>query len=217
LAAACGQLGTDLDQVVALEVFFPDSGKLEIGDTLHPGARALNGHGDSVAAQVFWTSLDTGIVAVVDSGTGVTFAKAAGTGRLQARFGGLRSNPENVFVFARLDSASVLTGVDLRDTVTVSAPDSLSDSLPVKAWTGTTGAGSRSVVYTSTIYPPSVTNVTLLPKATVLTDAGGIAVTRVRLTPGPLPDSVVVTAAVRRPNGTDVPGSPVRFVVEFRP
>ncbi len=217
MAAACGQLGTDLDQVVALEVFFPDSGKLEIGDTLHPGARALNGHGDSVAAQVFWTSLDTGIVAVVDSGTGVTFAKAAGTGRLQARFGGLRSNPENVFVFARLDSASVLTGVDLRDTVTVSAPDSLSDSLPVKAWTGTTGAGSRSVVYTSTIYPPSVTNVTLLPKATVLTDAGGIAVTRVRLTPGPLPDSVVVTAAVRRPNGTDVPGSPVRFVVEFRP
>jgi len=217
LAAACGQLGTDLDQVVALEVFFPDSGKLEIGDTLHPGARALNGHGDSVAAQVFWTSLDTGIVAVVDSGTGVTFAKAAGTGRLQARFGGLRSNPENVFVFARLDSASVLTGVDLRDTVTVSAPDSLSDSLPVKAWTGTTGAGSRSVVYTSTIYPPSVTSVTLLPKATVLTDAGGIAVTRVRLTPGPLPDSVVVTAAVRRPNGTDVPGSPVRFVVEFRP
>ncbi len=217
MAAACGQLGTDLDQVVALEVFFPDSGKLEIGDTLHPGARALNGHGDSVAAQVFWTSLDTGIVAVVDSGTGVTFAKAAGTGRLQARFGGLRSNPENVFVFARLDSASVLTGVDLRDTVTVSAPDSLSDSLPVKAWTGTTGAGSRSLVYSSTIYPPSVTNVTLLPKATVLTDAGGIAVTRVRLTPGPLPDSVVVTAAVRRPNGTDVPGSPVRFVVEFRP
>jgi len=217
LAAACGQLGTDLDQVVALEVFFPDSGKLEIGDTLYPSARALNGHGDSVVAQIFWTSLDTGIVAVVDSGTGVTFAKAAGTGRLQARFGGLRSNPENVFVFARLDSASVLTGVDLRDTVTVSAPDSLSDSLPVKAWTGTTGADSRSVVYTSTIYPPSVTNVTLLPKATVLTDAGGIAVTRVRLTPGPLPDSVVVTAAVRRPNGTDVPGSPVRFVVEFRP
>lgn len=213
--AACGQLGTDLDQVVALEVFLPDSGRAEVGDTIHLGARALNGHGDSVAAQIYWSSLDTAIV-TVDSTTGDTFAKSAGTGRVQARFGGLRSNPQNLVVLVRLDSAS-LAGASLRDTVVASEPDSLSDSLSVKAWTGTNAAGGRSVVYTTTIYPPSVTNVTLLPKETVLTDAGGIAVTRLRLTPGPVPDSVVVSAAVRRPNGTDVPGSPVTFVVEFRP
>lgn len=213
---ACGQLGTDLDQVVALEVFLPDSGRAEIGDTIHPSGRALNGRGDSVAAQIYWSSLDTAIVAVVDSTTGATFAKGTGVGRLQARFGGLRSNPQNVVVLARLDSASV-AGVALRDTVIVSEPDSLSDSLSVKAWTGTIGAGGRTVAYTHTIYPPSVTNVTLLPKASVLTDAGGVAVTQLRLTPGSLPDSVVVSAAVRRPNGTNVPGSPVTFVVEFRP
>jgi len=220
-AAACGQLGTDLNQVVALEVFFPDSGRLEIGDTLHPSARALNGHGDSVAAQVFWTSLDTGIVAVVDSGSGVTFAKAAGTGRLQARFGGLHSNPENVFVFVRLDSASVAGAT--RDTVVVTPPDtatkadSLSDSLAVKAWAGAGGAPSRPVVYSADVYPPSDTTVTLVPKGTVLTNANGIAVVQVRLHKAPVPDSVVVTAVVRRPNGSEVPGSPVRFVVEFRP
>lgn len=196
-------------------MIFPDSGRLEIGDTLHPYARALNGHGDSVAAQVYWTSLDTAIVTVVDSGTGVTFGKAVGTGRLQARFAALRSNPENVFVFARLDSAS--TAGPIRDTVTVSAPDSLSDSLAVKAWAGTSGAPGRPVAYTLAIYPAGATTVTFVPKATVQTDAGGIAAVRLRLTQGPVPDSVVVSAAVRRPHGTDVPGSPRLFVVEFRP
>lgn len=214
-AAACGQLGTDLNRVVALEVFFPDSGLLEIGDTLHPSARALNGHGDSVAAQIFWTSLDTGIVSVVDSGTGKTFAKAVGTGRLQARFGALRSNPENVFVFARLDSASAPGGT--RDTVVVTSADSLSDSLIVKAWADTAGAPGRRVVYTFDTYPPSDTTVTLVPKGTVLTNASGIAVVQVRLRRATVPDSVVVSAAVLRPNGTEIPGSPVRFVVEFRP
>jgi hypothetical protein len=213
--AGCGQLGTDLNQVVALEVFFPDSGLLEIGDTLHPSARALNGHGDSVAAQIFWTSLDTGIVSVVDSGTGKTFAKAVGTGRLQARFGALRSNPENVFVFVRLDSASA-PGVT-RDTVVVTSADSLSDSLIVKAWADTAGAPGRPVVYTFDTYPPSDTTVTLVPKGTVVTNASGIAVVQVRLRKATVPDSVVVSAAVLRPNGTAIPGSPVRFVVEFRP
>ena len=194
---------------------FPDSGRLEIGDTLRPHARALNGHGDSVAAQAYWTSLDTAIVTVVDSGTGVTFGKAIGTGRLQARFGVLRSNPENVFVFARLDSATAAG--PSRDTVTVSTPDSVSDSLLVKAWAGPSGAPGRPVAYTLAIYPAGATTVTFVPKATVLTDANGITAVRLRLTQGPVPDSVVVSAAVRRPNGTDVPGSPRLFVVEFRP
>jgi hypothetical protein len=214
-ATACGQLGTDLNQVVALEVFLPDSGRVEVTDTLRPSARALNGRGDSVAAQVYWSSLDTAIVVVVDSGTGDTFAKAVGTGRLQARVGSLRSNPQNVFILARLDSASAAGPI--RDTVTVSAPGSLSDSLAVKAWTGTSGAAGRPVAYAAAIYPPGATTVTFVPREAVPTDAGGTAVARLQLVQGPLPDSVVVTAAIRRPNGTDVPGSPVSFVVEFRP
>ena len=214
-AAACGPLGTDLNQVVALEVFLPDSGRLEVGDTLHPGARALNGRGDSVAAQIFWGSLDTAIIAVVDSTTGATLAKTTGTGRLQARFGNLRSNAQNVVVLTRLDSATAAGPI--RDTIIASTPDSLSDSLLVKVWAGTSGAAGRTVVYEHTIYPTGATNVTLVPTGTAQTGASGIAARQLRLTPGPLPDSVVVTAAVRRPNGTDVPGSPLRFVVEFQP
>jgi hypothetical protein len=164
-----------------------------------------------VAAQIYWSSLDTAITPVVDSGTGVTFAKAAGTGRLQARAGNLRSNPENVLVFVRLDSASAAG-----DTISVSA-DSLSDSLAVMAWAGTSGAPGRPVVYTAAIYPPGATTVTFVPQASVQTNAGGTAVAQLRFATGPVPDSVVVTARVRRPNGTDVPGSPVRFVVEFQP
>ena len=220
-ALACGQLGTDLDQVVAIEVFLPDSGRAEVGDTLYPGARALNGRGDSVPAQIYWSSLDTAITPVVDSGTGATFAKAVGTGRLQARAGSLRSNPENVLVFVRLDSASA-TG-PTRDTIvvtppdTLTPPDSLSDSLAVTAWAGTSGAAGRPVGYTAAIYPAGLTTVTFVPSATVPTNTGGTAAARLRFETGPVPDSVVVTAAVRRPNGIDVPGSPVRFVVEFRP
>ena len=94
----CGKLGTDFDQVVALEVTLPDSGRIDVGQTLLPQARALNGRGDSVAAEIFWNALDTAIITVLDSATGATYGKAAGTGRLQARAGALRSNPLSVIV-----------------------------------------------------------------------------------------------------------------------
>jgi hypothetical protein len=152
---------------------------------------------------------------VVDSVAGASWAKRVGTARLQARAGSLRSNPENVFVLARLDSASAAGPI--RGTITLSAPDSLSDSLLVKAWADTTGASGRKVVYAAAIYPAGSTTVRFVPRDTLLTNAGGTTVAQLRFVTGPLPDSVVVTAAVRRPNGTHVPGSPVTFVVEFRP
>ena len=95
---ACGKLGTNLDQVVALEIVLPDSGRVVVGDSIQPLGRALNGRGDSVAAEIFWSSLDTAIIVVPDSMTGVTYGKAVGTGRLQARVGALRSNPQSVIV-----------------------------------------------------------------------------------------------------------------------
>jgi hypothetical protein len=95
---ACGKLGTNLDQVVALEIVLPDSGRVRLDSTLLPSARALNGRGDSVTAEIFWSSLDTAIIAVLDSATGETLGRAVGTGRLQARTGALRSNPQSVIV-----------------------------------------------------------------------------------------------------------------------
>ena len=49
-------------------------------------------------AEIFWSSLDTAIIAVVDSTTGVMLGKTVGTGRIQARTGALRSNPQIITV-----------------------------------------------------------------------------------------------------------------------
>jgi hypothetical protein len=191
----------------------PDSGAVAVGDTLHPRARALNGHGDSVTASISWASLDTALVQVVDSTTGATLGKAHGLGRIQARVGNLRSNPLSVRVQNPLDS--VRAGGNVRDTVHFAAGDSLSDSLVVGVYATPPDAVNfigRRVVYAATIYPSTATAVTFVPRDSVLSAAGatfGTAVAQVRMRPGPPPDSAVVTATA----STLV----VTFVVEFRP
>ena len=214
-ALACSKI-TSSDQVVALDILLPDSGHIELGDTLLPLGRALNSQGDSVAAQIFWASLDTASIVVLDSTTGATVGKAPGSGRLQARVGLLRSNPQNVVVAARLDSVVALGTV--LDTVTASAPDSLSDSLSVHVFAADSESpAGRAVVYAATTYPASVSTVRLVRGGTVTTDGTGMAFDQLRLSPGAVPDSVVVTASVKRFNGTKIPGSPVTFLVVFQP
>jgi len=214
-ALACSKI-TSSDQVVALDILLPDSGHIELGDTLLPLGRALNSQGDSVAAQIFWASIDTATIVVLDSTTGATIGKAPGSGRLQARVGFLRSNPQNVVVAARLDSV-VAVGA-FPDTVTASAPDSLSDSLSVRVFSAASESpAGRAVVYAATTYPASVSTVRLVRGGTVTTDGTGVAFEQLRLDPGAVPDSVVVTASVKRFTGTDIPGSPVTFLVVFRP
>ena len=191
----------------------PDSGRVEVDDTLRPGARALNGRGDSIAAAIVWSALDTAIQ-VVDSLTGTTVGHTVGAGRLQARVGNLRSNPVTISVLAPLDS--ITAGGPTRDTVTVSTPDSLSDSLQVRAF-GPVGSTASRKIALSITFPPGATNLTLVPKDTVRTNASGVARFQVRLAGAPLPDSAVVTASAAHADGTPVSGSPVIFVVEFRP
>jgi hypothetical protein len=137
-----------------------------------------------------------------------------GTGRLQARVGNLRSNPITITILAPLDS--IRLGGPGRDTVTASAPDSFSDSLTVQAF-GPTGSTAGRRIALSITFPLVATNLTLVPRDTVLTNGTGAAVFQLRLTGVPLPDSAVVAATARRADGALVPGSPVTFVVEFRP
>lgn len=219
-ALACSQIGTDLNAVVALEIVLPDSGFLEVGDTLMPHARLLNGAGDSVPGSVYWAALDTAVITVIDSETGATLGRAAGTGRIQARVGTLRSNPVPLTVQPALDS--IRADGDIRDTVVVSGTprDTLSDTLGVRVFAATppvTSLRRRRITYDIVDFPGSGVSVTLLPGDTVLSDATGFAGVQVRLDGGGPPDSVVVTAQSARPDGTPVDGSPIRFVVEFRP
>ncbi len=221
-ALACGKLGPDLDRVIALEVTAPDS--LEELDTLVPHARALDGHGDSVATTFVWATLDTAVLTVLDSTTGTTVVNHPGStpGRLLARAGTLFSSPVSLRALAAADTffASGVTA----DTATLA--DSLSDSLTVElADTLTVPLAGRPVVFAITD-PASAGPVTLVTHDTahalvttdtVATGSGGIAAVKVRLIAGPVPDSVVVTASARRAVGTTVPGSPLTFVVRFLP
>lgn len=203
-------------------MFVPDSGAVEVSDSIQPRARALNGYGDSVAATIVWGALDTATVTVLDTTTGLTLGKALGQGRIQARVGSLRSNPLPIRVQSPADSicaASACADSSIRDTVVLSAPDSLSDSLSVRVFATPSDAYNqlgRRVSLATAIYPATGTTVTLQPGDTILTNTAGIALFRLRLTSGQ-PDSVVVTATARRADGTAAPGSPVTFVVEFRP
>jgi hypothetical protein len=213
-AAACRALSPDFNAVIAIEVTLPDSGRVELGDTLHPHARALDGRGDSTAADFVWTALDTSLE-VVDPSTGATVGRAPGTGRLQARVDNLRSNPVSVTVLAPLDSIRAEGAT--RDTVIVSTPDTLSDSLVVHAFApGGSPAGGRRIVL-AIGFPTGAPGLTLVPGDTVRTDATGLAVFQLRLIGAPAPDSAVVTATARHGDGTPVAGSPVTFVVEFLP
>src|SRR5205814_920632 len=63
----------------------------------------------------------------------------------------------------------------------------------------------------------TVNHTGLVTTDTVTTGAPGIAFVKVRLLGPPVPDSVVVQAIARRAGGDTVPGSPVSFVVRFRP
>lgn len=200
------------DQPVAIAVILPDSGRVEVSETFRPRAIALNAVGDSVLADVFWDSFDS-TLKVVDSTTGVSLGAFVGSARLQARTGNLRSNANlpNVAVLARLDSMAADSVT--RDTLI----DSVSNPLRIKTFGFGGFASGRRVIYSFTTYPASGPVVTLVPRDTVTTGGDGKASVQVRLRPGPIPDSVVVTATMRKFHGDSLPGSPVTFVVEFKP
>jgi hypothetical protein len=208
-----------LNQVVAIEVSLPNGGSVELGDTIFPAARALDGRGDSVAATIYWTSLDTAHVTVLDSTTGATLGRTNGGGAIQARVGNLRSNALAITVVAAADTF-VAVG-PTRDSVSVGARlDSLSDTLKVEvgdtAGGSITGLASRLVLF-QIIYPTDTSAFTLVPVDTVRTSVGGIAALRVRLKNRALPDSVVLSATARHLGGMPIPGSPITFTVIFTP
>ena len=232
LEGACGKLGTDLSQVIALQVTVRDT--VEEGDTLRAHAVPFTGAGDSVAAPISWACLDTAFLTVVDTVAGTFVGNEAGTARIQARSGNLRSNPLSIVVTAAADT--LVATRPAADTISIAARDSLSDSLAVLLADTTTNApptpptvnplGSRPVQFAITHAPAGAT-VTLATSDTahavattdtVLTNTTGIAGVKVRyLGGGALPDSVIVAASAKRAVGTTVPGSPVTFVVQLRP
>jgi hypothetical protein len=160
-------------------------------------------------AQLYWSSLDTDRLAILDSATGLSLANVVGIARLQARTVNLFSNPQPVSVLAKLDSVKAAGAT--RDTVL----DSLSNPLQVQAFATGGAAVGRRVVYAATTFPPGDSAVTFVPRDVVATGSTGMASAQLRFITGPVPDSVVVTATMTWLNGSLIPGSPVSFVVVF--
>lgn len=158
-----------------------------------------------------WTALDT-TIRVVDSLSGAAVGVSPGPGRLVARVGALSSNPAVVNVLGTLDSIAAVGRT--ADTVTVSKPDSLSDTLTVAAFSGGTRSAHRRIAL-SIDFPPGGAGVTLLPGDTVVTGPLGTATFFVQLT-GVRPDSAVISATATY-QGVPVTGSPTRYVVVFLP
>jgi len=204
---ACKALSPDFDAVIAIDVSLKDS-VIDIGDTTRPSGFAINGRGDSTAATLVWSALDT-TIRVVDSSTGATIGVSPGPGRLIARVGALRSNATVVNVLGTLDSIVAVT--DTVDTVAVST-DTVSDSLLVKAFSGGLASAQRKIVL-AVAFPPGGTGFTLVPGDTVVTRLDGTARFFVHLT-GARPDSAVVTASAMY-RGTPVAHSPIHFTVFF--
>lgn len=89
--SGCANLPTSGDGIVALEVVQPASLTLAQGSSIQLTARAVDRSGTIVAADVRWRTPDSTLV--VDSLTGeVTAITDAGTGRVQASTGTLRSS-----------------------------------------------------------------------------------------------------------------------------
>lgn len=90
---ACSALPADGDGVVAIELRTQSPVSLRLGQSVTLRARALNQQGDSVASVLRWYTADTALL-VLDSTTGVLSGRAAaGSARVQAAVGTLRSDP----------------------------------------------------------------------------------------------------------------------------
>jgi hypothetical protein len=73
---------------------------MTVGDTLQLIVRAIRASGDSVpGAGILWSVLDTGVVGFrLESMTGRVIGEAPDTGRVQAAYQDLRSDPVRVIV-----------------------------------------------------------------------------------------------------------------------
>lgn len=216
LALGCGNLGEGENGVVALELRLPSPQVVESGDTAQLQARALNSEGDSVEATIVWLSPDTTIS--IDSSGRLTTDTTAGTGRVQAQIGTLRSNLETFTIRLRSDQVVAIAPL----AVTVAPGDSASSVLVARVLSLT--PDSLGISGTSILYEV-VDSVTfreavhfagdgLSLRATTGADGSPATGVTLRRNPGAtFPVTVAVRISATRPSGAVVPGSGQTFSV----
>jgi hypothetical protein len=242
IAAACTQVSSDPNAVVALAFDTLPSPSVVIGDTLRDEtgvvtplrAAPLNSNGDVVTtAPVRFVTLDTGVT-ITDAGLVVATATRATSVRLVAQLGTLQSRPITLFVTPPPDSLALDTR---RDTLEYVLPDeSTNRSRDIAAHVlsvpdSTTAAVSGWIVryqiehHGTVISPTDVTLAWMVDESNRrsvadTTGADGRAARRLRvvataLSGSPVDSFVVIVSASAR--GVPLSGSPARATVIVRP
>jgi len=219
LLAACSDLSGTAGGVVALELRLPTPPVVEQHDTLVLVARALDGNGNQVAADIFWRSPDSNLV--VDSTGLVTTDSSSGTGRIQAHTGSLLSDLVQLEIHRRSDSLAIQGPV----TITVPAADTASEALVAAVLSltpDTVGINNTRILYE--VVETAAATGTLrfqggglsLRAGTGLTGQPLVPVT-LRKVPGATPPATVtVRVTANRPSGSVVPGSGQVFTINFQ-
>jgi hypothetical protein len=224
--AACSDIGSSDDTVIALQVTSPPGASVDVGDSVQYTAIALNRNGDPIPAPIRWATPDTANIAV-DSLSGVVLGKKGATqARVQASSQGLVS------------SLNIITVIAVADTLILMPPDTLRvDALPattsaamvsrLESFNPVGPLSGRLIIY-EVIEPvfgsPASATVTLSNGAlsdTATTGANGepsTPITLSRVTGFVAPDSAIVEIRATRRQGTQpVPGSGQRWIVRFTP
>jgi hypothetical protein len=222
--AACSDVGSSADTVIAIEVTPPPGGVVEVGDTVQYTAVTLNQNGDPISAPLRWATPDTQNISI-DSLSGKVSGKTGGTqARVQASSEGLNS------------ATSIINVLITPDTLILVPPDTVRvDSLPadtspplvarLESFNPAGPVPSRPLYYTvvDPVFAVDSTRTVEFSGGgladTVQTDASGepaTPVTLTRVTGKPSPDSAIVEVRATRYRGTQpVPGSGQRWIVRF--
>ena len=222
--AACSDLSSSDDTVIALQVTSPPGAGVEVGDTVQYTAIALNRNGDPIPAPIRWATPDTQNIAV-DSLSGQVIGKKGATqARVQATSQGLVSPLNIITVIAAADTLILVPP----DTVRVDLlPATTSPPLVARLESfNPVGPLNDRLLFYEVIEPvfasPAARTVEFANGALVDTATTGpngepiTPVTLARVTGVASPDSAIVEIRATRHQGTEpVPGSGQRWIVRF--
>jgi hypothetical protein len=223
---ACSNV-TETNGVISWDVLAPLNPSVEVGDTLHFSARALDRDGNEVpTAPIVWRTPDTTLA--VDSVAGVvTGLIGPATGRVQAQTGNLASNFVTVTIQARPDTLILEEPDTLRIATGIDTSPPLMTLLVSYSSGDTAAVAGGTIIYEiiEPVFPMPADQTVELPGGVVLdtvtTGADGKPspeVTLSRVTGMTQPDSAIVEIRAFRTRGTiPVPGSGQRFIVRIEP
>jgi hypothetical protein len=223
--AACSDLSSSDDTVIALQVTSPPGAAVEVGDTVTYTVVALNRNGDVIPADIVWSTPDTATIAV-DSATGVVRGKLPGQARVQASTDGLVSPLNILTVFASPDTL-ILVPPDtiVVDTLLATATPPLVARL--EAFNPPAPVAGRPIIYAlvGPAYADTASAALVFGNGqlsdTAQTNASGEPTNPVVLSRKPAlaaPDSAIVEIrATRYKENQPVPGSGQRWIIRFGP